>query len=158
MGSLPVPMRSKEDLVGDSWDLLLPLQTSQVRGVLQVLRLRTHTRLPILQRRLPLPARPCQGKVWLQRDNTSHNYTHNNTLLDNNYTHNNALLDNNDTHNNALLDNNYTHNNALLENNYTYDNAQMEMDNYTQMDMDNNYTHNNAHMDNYNHLDSSGPY
>ena len=56
-------MRPKEDFVDDSRDLLLPLQTPKDRADLQILRLRPHPPLPLLQGRLQLPAHPHQVKV-----------------------------------------------------------------------------------------------
>ena len=123
-----MPMRPKQDLVDDSRDLLLSLQTSQDRAGLQVLLLHTRPALPLLQERLQVPAHPRQVKV--QRDN---HYNHQMASPINN---NKGHMDRpNNTHNKAPMDNYHTHNNV---------------DNYTQMDT----YHNKAHMDNYTPLDS----
>ena len=53
-----MPMRPEKDLVDDSRDLLLPLQTASDRADLQVLRLRPHPQMPLLQECLQVPAHP----------------------------------------------------------------------------------------------------
>ena len=58
LGAVPMPMCPKEDLVDDSRDLLLPLQTASDRADLQVLRLRPHPQMPLLQEYLQVPAHP----------------------------------------------------------------------------------------------------